>query len=245
MNKSVRSYLLTCAICICFFSSAFGQKAWEKKPYAAWSMSEVMQILTDSPWAQTQIEDVHITYQLPANSYSATLRLRSALPIRQALLRQKQILMNYDKFNAADKAKFDRETKQFLDCPDCANYYIVTLGSPIFSYESRSRSDPTMVFDIVGTLKNLSLAELKSNVYLSNDKGERRDIIQFIAPKGEGKEAMFVFPRLDNQGNALITRGNKNFYFKIEAKLFDKRSVPLKKFTFNVQPLIQHGEIVF
>jgi len=245
MNRSIALFLLGCAISICVSASASGQKVWERKPYTEWSMSEVVQILSDSPWAQTQLQDVHLTYQLPANSYSATIRLRSALPIRQALLRQKQILLNYDKFNAADKSRFDGETRQFLECTDCVKYYIVTLGSPLFSYENRGQSDPAFVFDIVGTLTNLSIDDLKSNVYLVNDRGQRRDIVHFIPPKGNGTEAMFVFPRLDGQGKALITRDNKNFYFKIEERIFDKRSVPLKRFTFEVGRLIQHGEIVF
>src|SRR2546423_1892922 len=86
-----------------FFPLTYGQKVWDKKSYKEWTMSEVEQILNDSPWAQTQIEDVHITYEMPANSYVAIIRLRSAVPIRQALLRQKQLQMNYDRFTTADK----------------------------------------------------------------------------------------------------------------------------------------------
>jgi len=224
----------------CRFASA--QKSWEKKPYTEWSMSEAMQVLIDSPWAQTQFEDVSINYGLPANSYEATIRLRSALPIRQALLRQKQLLMNYEKFTAADKERFDRETSEFLECSDCPKYYIVTLGSSRLL--PRSPPNASVVLDIVWPLRNVPIDVLKANVYLSNDKGDRRYLVRFITPKTEYSEAMFVFPRLDLQGKPLITQANKKFYFKIEETVFDK-SVPLKRFSFDVSRLIQHGEVVF
>jgi hypothetical protein len=77
----------------------YSQKAWEKKRYDQWSPSEVFTILMDSPWAQVRDEKFEST------EYSSVIRLRSALPIRQALVRQKQIFLNYHKFTAADKSE--------------------------------------------------------------------------------------------------------------------------------------------
>jgi hypothetical protein len=221
----------------------FGQ-AWSKKAFTEWSTSEVIRILTDSPWAQTQIKTESINSALPANSYVATIRLRSALPIRQALLRQKQIEMNYHKFTAADKARFDKETEEFIRCPECADYYIVTVGSPMFGDSASGRS-AMLGFDVLATLRDLSSDEIKASVYLENDKGERRNLVRFIPPKGEHKEAMFVFPRQDTQHRTLITVDNKAFYFKIDPQLFKGQPIPLKPFKFDVHKLTQNGEIVF
>jgi hypothetical protein len=171
--------------------------------------------------------------------------LRSALPVRQALVRRRQLFLNYDKFSPADKARFERETKEFLECSDCAKNYIVTLGSPVPYNESPPVSKSRYFFDIVGTLRNLSLNELKPLVHLENDRGERRELVHFIPPKREGAEAMFVFERLDGLSKPLISSENKRFSFKIDEKLFEKRSVPLKKYTFEVSKLTQNGEIVF
>lgn len=243
MNRVCLSLLFLISL-IVVIKPAFGQ-SWTKKPYTEWSMSDVERILINSPWAQTQIESRSITYELPANSYLAIIRLRSALPIRQALLRQKQFLMNYQKFSAADKARFDKETEQFVQCPDCADYYMVTVGSPMFGDARPGRKQEFVGFDVLRPFRGVTLDDIKSSVYLENDKGERRDLVRFIPPKAEHTEAMFVFPRKDTQGRTLITLNNKAFYFKIDERLFKGQPMPLKPFKFEVQKLVQNGEIVF
>jgi hypothetical protein len=206
-------------------SSAYGQKVWEKKSYNEWSMSDALRVLTDSPWAQTDIER-------EPNGYTVIIRLRSALPVRQAIVRQRQIRLNYDKFTPADKSRFDAEVKEFIECPDCSKYYILTLGTMNDSYPLRA-------------LKDISLDALKSYTSLTNDKGERRDLVHFIPPKSEGGDAMFVFERFDNKGKPLLTASNKKFYFKIDEKVFEGKTLPIKKFTFEVSKLLRNGEIIF
>lgn len=225
---------------ICLALTASGQQSWEKKNYKQWSLADIVRILDDSPWAQTQIERVSINYGLPSNSYTAIIRLRSALPIRQALVRRRQLTVNYDKLSATDQARFDAEVKEFLECTDCAKYHLVTLVSPI-----TTTSQDSVSVDVVDKLKGLSLAELKPHVYLTNDRGERRHLAGFIPAKGEGSEAMFVFPRFDEQGKPFLTPENKRFSFTIEEKVYEKRSVPLKKFTFEVSRIIRNGEVIF
>lgn len=206
---------------------AFGQKVWEKKPYPEWSMSEVIRVLDDSPWAQTQFEGGQADFRV-------TIRLRSALTIRQALIRQRQLQLNYERFPPAEKARFDADAKLFLDCADCARYYIVTLDSPS-NHPSPLRA-----------LKDLSPEDLKPNVSLVNDRGERRELVGFIPPKGEGEEALFLFRRFDEQGKPLLTGDSKRFSFKIEPRVFEgKTPAPLKKFTFDVPKLIRDGKVEF
>ena len=60
-----------------------------------------------------------------------TVRLRSALPIRQALLRLKQIEAKYDNMSENDRADFDARMKGLIDCPACGENYIITLGPPV------------------------------------------------------------------------------------------------------------------
>lgn len=148
--------------------------------------------------------------------------------------------MNYDKLSEADRARFDAEVKSFLECSDCAKYLIVTLVSPITTFAEGSTGA-----DIVGGLKGSSLEKLKPYVYLTNDKGERRQLAGFIPAKGEGAEAMFVFPRFDERGKPFLTPENKKFSFTIEEKFFEKRSIPLKKFTFEVSRIVRNGEVIF
>jgi len=199
-----------------------GQKAWEKKPYEQWTAQDALGVLLDSPWAQFRTEANE------SRGHPTIIRLRSALPIRQALVRQKQISLNYHKFTAADKARFDSDVKEFLECPDCAKNYIVTLSSQALT-----------------ALRGLSFEEVKPFIYLANDKGERRALIHFIPPKADSVEAMFVFQRFDDSGQPLITGKNKVFYFKIEDKLLEHRTVPIQRFTFEVSKILLDGQVIF
>jgi len=201
---------------------SYGQQVWEKKPYEQWTAQEVMGILLDSPWAQLRTEPNE------SRDHPSIVRLRSALPIRQALVRQKQITLNYQKFTAADKARFNSEVKEVLECSDCAKNYIVTLRA-----------------QALAGLRGLSFEQVKDFIYLANDKGERRPLIHFIPPKPDSLEAMFVFQRFDDSGQPLITGNNKVFYFKIEDKLLENRTVPIHRFTFEVPKIIQNGQVVF
>lgn len=47
------------------------------------------------------------------------VRLRSALPIRQAILRLRQIKEKYDSMSDAKKAEFDEKNKALVECPAC------------------------------------------------------------------------------------------------------------------------------
>jgi len=221
---------------------AQGQKYWETKPYQQWTLREVTQFLEESPWAQTQLT---IVPGAPGSSFIATMRLRSALIVRQALLREKQLQMNYDKFTVADKTRFDNETKTFLECSDCEQYYLVTIKSPLMPVSTTPNEQPVMAFDIVSVLKKLSVQDLKPYITLRSDKGEVRELVGFVPPKEEGADAMFVFPRFDNQQRPLLTTSNRQLSFKIDEKLFDGRAVPLKSFTFDVRRLTVNGRVVF
>lgn len=224
----------------CLTFTTYGQKAWEKKSYQQWSLSDVVQVLDDSPWAQTQVDHDRISPESARTAFQVTVRLRSALPIRQALVRRRQLYVQYDKLTADDQARFDSEVKGFLECPDCAKYYMVTLDSA-----RGTGPGGGSFFDPLETLKKLSLDELKSTIYLVNDRGERRYLEQFVVLKSEGSGVLFVFPRLDNQGNPFLTSNNKSFYFKVDNKLFEKQQITIKRFTFEVSKLIRNSEVVF
>src|SRR5258706_10680656 len=93
-------------------SAAHAQSVWSDKPFTQWSRSDAETVLNDSPWSSHQ--EVRMQFekekQTAAGSYSGvsaaaaagsqtevmsdlpvdfvfTLRLRSALPVRHALVR--------------------------------------------------------------------------------------------------------------------------------------------------------------
>ncbi|MFS8087058.1 MAG: hypothetical protein ACMG6H_15600, partial [Acidobacteriota bacterium] len=121
MKSYLRSYLPLAAGILACFGVIYAQNALPDKPYQHWSKSEAEAILNDSPWAKQQ--EVRIKFdketQVAAGSYSGvsgaaaaqsvtevssqmpsdfifTLRLRSALPVRRAVVRLKQLETNIE-----------------------------------------------------------------------------------------------------------------------------------------------------
>jgi hypothetical protein len=105
-----------------------GQKAAQRKSFEQWKLREVMGILSDSPWAQTAF-DSKVNYEQPGSTYVVGVRLYSALPVRQALVRRMQLTIPYDELSSEQRPNYSAEVEGLLMCPLCSTYYIVTLGS--------------------------------------------------------------------------------------------------------------------
>ena len=103
------------------------------------------------------------------------------------------------------KGQFDASAKSFLDCAVCQNYYVLTFTQ---------FTDSSGQFVEEGIFQGMTMKDLKGNVWLINEKGERRELAQFTPPKGRGDSATFFFARKDDKGNLLIMPDNKEF--KIE-----------------------------
>src|SRR5712692_1588372 len=156
-NRLTKSSLKMCMALIAtaavFAVRIDAQEAWATKPFKQWTKAEAEAVLNNSPWAKQQ--EVRIKFdketQAAAGSYSGvsgaaaaqsqtevtsqvpvdfifTLRLRSALPVRQALVRLRQLQSDV-KMSDQERASYDARTKGLLECPACANNYVITLGS--------------------------------------------------------------------------------------------------------------------
>ena len=151
----------------------------------------------------------------------------------------KQIEAKYDGMSQEDRADFDTRMKGLMDCPACAQNYIITLGPPVSQHQMKSG---------IGSLKNVSFSLLEKRVYLANESGQRRELVHFVAPKHDEDEATFFFPRLDESGKPLLTTGNKSLIFIFEAKNLRTGwaldSIP-ERYEFDVSKLVLNGKVEF
>ena len=237
---------------------AWGQEAWTRKPSNEWSRGEAEKVLNDSPWASQQ--EVRIRFdkeaQKAAGSYSGvssaaatqsqtevsrdlpvdfifTLRLRSAVPVRQAVVRLRQLQTDIEKMSPKDLAAFDAQTKGLLECPACAANYVVTLSA---KSKNSPGADP-----VYTTFKGGRLADLQRYVYIANERGDRRSLVHFVPPTVPGDEATFFFPRLDEKGSPLFTPENK----ELLVNLTDNQVNSITNFKIDVSKLIVNGKVEF
>lgn len=212
-------------------SVASGQ-AWEKKPYQEWSKAEVERLLSDSPWAQQHTQRMSRGGDAGQDA-TITARLRSALPIRQAIVRQMQMQARYDKMSETERAAFDAKTKPILDCPPCRDTYAVALSG---------RSERNVSYDpVYGRFRDATPDQLRKYVYLENSRGERREVVDFIRPQALGADAVFVFARRDPSGKALLSPDDK----KLTLRFGESTITSLFTFEFDVHKMLLNGEVAF
>ena len=243
-------------------SPAFGQK-FLQKPYTEWSLDEVKKLLNEAPWSnQYQSEQGLMASTVEQSQREQAdnrlsgadrgnlgrgnvpapviIQLYSALPLRQALVRTRQLGAKYDKLNPEDKAKFDASTAATLNCSLCKDYYIVTL--------TKTKDKSERIDD--GIFQTLTLENLKGKVWLVNDKGEKLELFQFTPPKGAGESAVFFFKRNKEDGKPFFSEADKEikFLFANELRAPNNNAyahlIP-RSFDFKVSKMIVDGKLAF
>ena len=186
--------------------TAFGADFWEKKEYKKWSLKECQKMLTDSPWAK----DLTLQ-QLRFSSDKASddgrqfyikyqVQFATALPIRQAQVRQSMIAQNYDDFDDELKKQADQNAEAFLakQFPDAIVVFVM--------YETNSQNRSR---DLDRHWEAQTAELLKNDVFLRNSRGDRVDIAGFQALQGESA-FQFIFPRQTADGEDLVKPDDKN-----------------------------------
>lgn len=261
MKSSSRTKVVCLLAVFGFAAVGYAQETWKSKPFSQWSRGEAESILNNSPWAsrtalrmnfdkKTQkvagnygvvdpldrnpgnIKDIQASTDIPVD-FQFTLRLRSALPVRQAVARLKQLDTDVEKLNAKDLAAFDTQIKGLIDCPACESNYVITLSS-------KSSNSPGA--DAVYTsFKGGRLADMQRYVFIANEHGEQRALVHFVAPKVPGDEAIFFFPRLDARGVPLLTPENK----ELIVNLSDNEVNSVANFKIDVTKIVVNGRVEF
>jgi hypothetical protein len=252
MRKSLLLFSILILIASSAASGISAQELWQK-PASEWSKQEAETVLNKSPWAISQelrmryrgglrqvagtgnivLGDTVESGTEPPTDFTFTLRLRSGTPIRLALVRLKEIEENFEKMPPEKRSNFIQKYRGLVECPACAENYVLTLSS-----KSKSNPGADAVYATFGGAK---LADLKRYIFLQNDKGEKRELSHFAAPKAPGEEAVFFFPRFDEKGKLLFTNENKYLIFNLT-----KDEVNINtNFKVQLKPLFQGDAVDF
>jgi hypothetical protein len=178
---------------------------WEKKSYYEWTKQECTKMLTDSPWAWEL--KVYLTGNIGNNDaaggqqhVSYIVQFLSALPIRQAVVRQMQIANKYDTLSDAQKQAFDRNTETFLNA-DYSDRIVVNVA---YSTNVQSLSVP-----LAQVIQSKTTAFFANYTYLYANKGEKVKLLDFKPGQGAQNEFQFIFPRQVG-GNPIATEQDKS-----------------------------------
>jgi hypothetical protein len=205
---------------------------WQSKPYQQWTKSEVEKVLQDSPWARTVMMSGPVV-SVGGNAAGTSdkvyvAQLRSAMPVRHALLRLRQLNEKYESMSEKKRAEFDERNRPLIECPACADNYVVSLIPPTSAINTRSVTVPGM----------------KPYVRLLDDRGRRRELAHFTPARGPGQEIIFFFPRLDEKGEPLVTPATKKVVFTIDTRVLGLDATTTR-FEFEVAKMIVDGKVEF
>jgi hypothetical protein len=103
---------------------------WMKKDWTQWTEKDCDMVLDGSPWTQTILPQLNGLNSYPYGESARTfVQFRSALPVRQAVLRELQLENHHDKMNPDKKRAFDLSHSHDLDPGDQVTVLVVNTSS--------------------------------------------------------------------------------------------------------------------
>jgi hypothetical protein len=189
-----------------------GKDFWEEKSYKEWSERECRKMLQNSPWSTDEtVQGIRIMSPddriladggQPYLKYQ--LQLRSALPVRQAIIRMAQIAQKYDDLKPEQKQMFDQQAESFL-AQDLSQWVII--------YVTFDTNIPTLDLSLRQAWQIQTAEQLKNLVYLYSSKGDKVPIERFVPPQPGQRAFQFIFPR-QYQGKEILGPEDKSLYLE-------------------------------
>ncbi len=142
MRRRITPILLMAATLLAALSTSAAD-FWLSKDWKQWSKHECSVLLTESPWTHTwraPRELIHSDAAAgatghmlgPEDQMMYIVQVRSSLPVRQALIRQQQLQLNYDKMSGDEQKSFDAKAAKILDrsYDDFILFHVDFSGTP-------------------------------------------------------------------------------------------------------------------
>jgi hypothetical protein len=231
----------TLAIAIFALFTANASEFWVSKDWKHWSKGECENLLTESPWARVwryraQPTDPNVPYAL-LDQLVFSIQLRSALLVREALVRQLQIERKYDKMADPDKLAFDEHAKRMLD-----GY----VGDEILVHVDFSESNGSDLLEssVRGVIAHGNLA-----ASLVTDDGTQISPIRVDMSDKTTHTFDLVFPRTKD-GKPIIAAGQKQFsiHFQSPPILYFKGLIISSRrvrVDFDLSKMIANGSVSY
>lgn len=206
-----RIFFLSAALLLAF-NLVTAEEFWQKTDYHRWSKEDCDRLLQKSPWAQrygfakavmTPVASDDVEAGRAANEQiHYIIQLRSALPVRQAVVRQALLQAKIDRRTPAEKRSMEEQADKFVSAPSSAVIVHVIYGSNIPNYHR----------DLHNYWAQQTLDTVKNTMALIGAQG-RIVPIDFQLASGGAAEFEVIFPRTLN-GQPLVTSTDKTLAFE-------------------------------
>lgn len=226
--------------------SAAGQSGefWQKAEYRKWSERECRKLLENSPWAQnyaiseTLIERVQNTSVVPGREQRPRIeyqvQFRSALPIRQALVRLQQINAKYDQMPPDQQRAFDQQAERLVS----GRFVDTVVVHVAFSSNAQAYDR-----DVAAYWQGQTAETLKNSVFLIGPKGDKLAPLRYHVTSN-GREFQLVFPR-EYKGGPLIGPQDKTLKLEFVHPRIGVTSETRVLIEFKVEKMLIQGTVAY
>ena len=164
-----------------------------------------------------------------------TIQIRSALPVRQALVRRAQLQQNYDRMPAEDRQRFDQEIERFL-AEDFSDRVVILV-----MFDSNVDLDRR---DVVRHWQAQSTQTLKNSVFLIGSKGRKAELQDFMLANPNGQAFQLTFPRKVD-GQELVGPGDKNLMLEFIHPATTRKPERRALVEFKVKKMLVDGQLEY
>jgi hypothetical protein len=204
----------------------FAAKFWEKKEFTSWTEQECTELLKKSPWAYSVgIGNVGpaVLKSPMANQGDPTPRKTPTDPsqITSATYGERESTQIFD-FNilTAKPILAARVQLQVLRNPalkEQAKQVVMAKPSDQIIIQFTYRTEPpgsASVHDIHSYFLHATLADFRTNTYLSSDKVDLLHVKDYLAPNDKRPNPAFVFPRFNEKGEPYFSGKENSISFR-------------------------------
>lgn len=163
------------------------------------------------------------------------VQFRSALPMRQAMVRAAQLNQNYDQMTPEQKQAFDQKAEQFLalEFPNTVVVYISFTSNVTLDERELQQHWQKQTTD---TLKNF--------VFLVGSEGVKAPLQEYIVGKGAAQVFQFIFPR-EVEGRPLVGPTDKRLQLEFPHPKLRNQEAKRVLVEFKVNKMLVDGQLVY
>ena len=200
-------------------------------------------MLEKSPWAQQFTNQGVGIGDMDPDSMDGTqpyikyqVQLRSAQPIRQAIVRQMALNQKYDSLSSEQKQQFDESAEAFLSA-DVSNVVVVYI-----TYETNN-----IEYDrqLARHWQSQTVDLLKNYVYLSSNKGDKVQLANYSVDQGGGRSFQFIFPREVNGYPIVDPMKDKSLKLEFTYPVIDAIGNGNAFMEFKLEKMIFNGNVAY
>jgi hypothetical protein len=200
-------------VAVTLVTTSLAQGPWAKKDWTQWSKDDCKKVLEDSPWAQRWSQSNSKVANFATRTQGTegvgseseltvyyVVQLRSARPIREAVVRQTLIANQYDKLSDEKKEAMRKQAEGFVNRSyDDVVVVHVIYGSNVQEYNR----DLTAWWQT-----HYPEGVAPQEAFLHGPKGQKVGPLRMVSPRGGAQEFELIFPRMVD-GRPIVEPGDK------------------------------------